>query len=115
MWVIKYLDLLEKGYWPPDPQGSNYTDVVGKPVYHSEASYVKPVLIAADVNKRLAKTKVYGRWLVEAIVKDGKDLRQLGEDPRSALMYIKGNREKEETFANWRAVAKKYRNGAIDL
>jgi len=53
-WAINNLALLKTGYWVPPPEG--YGERVNHSTLKGEASFVKPEIIAAEVESRLEMT-----------------------------------------------------------
>jgi len=95
LWIIEFL---EADHWPPNPEGSSYTEVGVKTGYASEGYFVKPAGILGEVNKRLAKAGTSGK-LLRAEVLAGLDLSPESKD---ALMYVKGWRRKKMGFRDWK-------------
>lgn len=97
IWVIENSATLLAGKWPPNPEGSGYIDPGIKTGYKSEAYYVKPVGILAEVEYRLKRCGVYGK-LLRAEVLAGLEL---SPEAKSALHYCKGWRRKRMTYQRW--------------
>lgn len=104
VWIIESLEVLATGGWPPNPEGTGYIDPKIKTGYASEAYYVKPVGILAEVEYRLRRVGIHGK-LLKAEVLAGLDL---SDESRSALMYVKGWRRKRMGFRTW-AKERRYR------
>ncbi len=101
LWIIEHLDIILLGSWPPSSDGSTYIDSpLSKRAAKGEASFVKPVIIAAEIEYRLRRTGVDGKLLV-AEVQGGKTF-ELSKESQDALMYIKGWRRKRLTYQNWK-------------
>lgn len=96
LWIILNAETLGQS-WPPNPDGSSYTDSGIKTGYASEAYYAKPVGILGEVNARLARTGIHGK-LLRAEVLAGLDLSQ---EAKSALHYCKGWRRKRMSYWRW--------------
>lgn len=104
LFIIEHSATLLSGKWPPNPEGSSYIDTKIKTGFKSEAYFVKPVGILAEVNDRLKRTGTDGK-LLRAEVLAGLELSQESKD---ALMYIKGWRRKTISYRRWKA-QRKYR------
>lgn len=104
IWIIENSEVLRARGWPLNPDGSSYTDPGRKKGYASEAYYVKPVGILAEVEYRRKRTGISGK-LLKAEVLAGLDLSR---ESRDALMYIKGWRRKRMSFRAWKKQRKYY-------
>jgi len=99
LWLLKWGDYLRSGHWPPEPEkDENKTNKRS-----TEATFVKPELIIAEVSARLALTGVNGKLLV-ALVEAHPDveLQSLDRDARDALYYVSGWRRRRVSFGRWR-------------
>ncbi|KKN70418.1 hypothetical protein LCGC14_0431130 [marine sediment metagenome] len=97
-WLLEHLNELREGRWPPEHKVSGYT---GSPkrVIRKEGSFVRPAIIAAEMDVRLSKTGNDG-LLLEARYNGTEDselcsefnLTQEDLDRRitKALKYITG-------------------------
>lgn len=102
--LIKHLDMLSDGYWPPNPDGSSYTELLSLVVPKPDAYFAKPSGIAGEVEYRLEKTKRDGETLVHEIQELGVDLfEKLAPDAKSALNYISGFRRRKRSYEMWKA------------
>ena len=107
IWIIENAGALRTVTWPANPDGSSYIDPKIKIGFGSEAYYVKPVGILAEVEYRLKRTGTDGK-LLRAEVENGKDISMMEPESRSALMYIKGWRRKSLSYQRWKK-QRKYR------
>ena len=67
----------------------------------TEAHFVKPELIVAEVEDRLQLTGTQGYALVAEVAK-GRDLYTISGIAWEVLMYVKGWRRKEQSFSAWK-------------
>lgn len=105
--IIYNEDVLRSGGWPADPDGSSYIDPKVQTAFKSEAYFIKPVGILAEVEYRRKRTGTDGK-LLRAQVEGGKDIDELEPEARSALMYIKGWRRKRMSYNAWKKWRKLY-------
>ena len=105
IWVIQHSEVLRAGNWPLSPDGSSYIDPWIKTGYRSEAYFVKPEEILAEVEWRLKQTGKDGKLLWDEVV-GGLELRPEAKD---ALMYVKGFRRKKQSYPDW-LKQRNYRN-----
>lgn len=97
IWIIEHSDTLLAGRWPPNPEGTSYTDPKIRTGYKSEAYFIKPVEILAEVEARLKRCGIDGK-LLKAEVLAGLELSQ---ESRAALMFCKGKWRKRMSFLQW--------------
>jgi hypothetical protein len=118
IWVIRWADILRTGDWPQDPDGGG-DDNHGQRSIKTEAGFVKPSLILAEVESRLQRTGKDGkilRYQIEAMDSRYNPLvlcmvyDRLDRDARTALLYVKGWRQKKMCFADWKRQRKYRRN-----
>jgi len=112
LWLISWLLVLIEGNWPPNPQGSGYTEAPN--VQHSRsrhAYFETPCQIAAEVEWRLKRTGIEGKLLV-AEIRLGLMLEELQPESRRALNYISGWRRRKTPYRVWLA-KKRYRKYTI--
>jgi len=101
LWILEWKDTLLAGNWPDNPDSSSYVDPKIKTGYGSEAYFVKAVITLGEVNARLARTGIEGKLLV-AEVRAGVTLQELQPESRTALMYVKGNITKRQSYSDWK-------------
>jgi hypothetical protein len=106
MWVLSHSETLRDGEWPHDPSMAD--DNQGGRNIKTEASFTKPILILAEVESRLKRTGIYGKFLV-AQIEAGRSFNQLDREARDALFYIKGWKQKRMSFSQWKKDRKYYR------
>jgi hypothetical protein len=99
LWVIAHFDTLRAGHWPKDPD--RVDDNQGGKNIKTEAAFTKPILILAEVESRLRRTGINGKLLV-AQIEAGYELNMLDRDARDALFYVKGWRQKRDSFKHWK-------------
>lgn len=97
IWIILNSELLGDGRWPANPDGPSSVDPKVRTGYKSEAYFVKPVLILAEVNYRLKRCGTDGK-LLRAEVLAGLELSPESKD---ALMYCKGSWRKRMSYRRW--------------
>ncbi len=102
LWLIEWLSVLKEGTWPPNPQGSGYTEIasVQKSSSH-HAGFETPCQFAAEIESRLKSTGESGEVLVHE-VQHGLDVYELLSPPaKKALNYISGWRRRSRPFYKW--------------
>ena len=97
LWVITNSEIMITN-WPPNPEGSGYTDSGTKPSYKNEGSFAKPAGILAEVNARLVRAGVSGKLLRAEVLAE----LDLSYESKDALMYVKGWRRKLMRFGAWK-------------
>ncbi|MBA7586841.1 hypothetical protein ES708_28847 [subsurface metagenome] len=97
IFIIASEAVLSNGSWPANPDGPTSVDPKVRTGYKSEAYFVKPVGIFAEVEYRRGRTGTDGK-LLRAEVLAGLELSQESKD---ALMYIKGWRRKRMSYRRW--------------
>jgi len=95
--VIENAEIMRRGNWPLDPDKFLHTDPQIRSGYRSEASYVKAVIILAEVELRLTKAGVRGQ-LLRAEILAGLELSQ---ESWNTLMYVQGRRRKRMSYSDW--------------
>jgi hypothetical protein len=98
LWILLNADTLRTGHWPQDPD--NPSDNLGQRSIKTEASFVKPGIIIAEVEKRLERTGIQAELLITQ-VEDGRTLSNLSDGAREVLMYVKGLSRKSTGFKRW--------------
>ena len=109
IWIIRNALTLRTGHWPKDPDNSS--DNLGQRSIKTEASFVKPILILAEVESRLGRTGIHGKLLV-AQIEAGIEFNNLDREARDALFYVMGWRQKRESFSAWKK-ARKYHQKVV--
>lgn len=97
LWIIEIAGTVGFYSWPPNPEGSGYIDPMIKTGYASEAYFVKPVVVLAEVETRLKRCGTDGK-LLKAEVLAGLELSPESKD---ALMYCKGKWRKRMSYQRW--------------
>jgi len=95
-WIILNAETLGQS-WPPNPEGSSYTDPKIRTGYARNAYFVKSVDILAEVNYRLKRTGVNGKLLRAEVLAD----LELSQESKDALMYVKGKWRKRMSYQRW--------------
>lgn len=108
LWMIEYC---ESDKWPPNPEGSNYTDPGIRTGYASEGYFVKPAGIRGEVEARLKRCGVDGK-LLKAEVLAGLEL---SPESKSALHYCKGWRRKAISYQRWKGQCRYRSNLSIKM
>jgi len=98
LWIIMNASILRDGRWPQDPDRTDSN--LGQRSIKTEASFVKPEIILAEVEQRMERTGTQGELLVTQ-VEDGRMLTNLSPGAREVLMYVKGFRRKRIGFKKW--------------
>lgn len=98
IWILQNRETLLSGHWPQDPYNSN--DNLGQKTFKTEASFVKPELVIAELESRLERCGRQKELLITQI-EDGRTLSNLSDGAREVLMYVKGFRRKGISFRKW--------------
>ena len=106
LWIITHKETLQSGRWPKDPYGSA-DDNPGRRNTASEASFVKPEVVLAELEARLARTHNWGELLITQI-EDGRSILSLSDGAMEILRYVSGFRRKALSFSRWQR-QKRYR------
>ena len=102
MWAICYLESLKVGVWPPEMNNTGYVDTVRvQSSRNKEARFIKPAIIAAEVEWRLKRTGIEGKLLVSEI-RQGLMLEELQPESRNALNYISGWDRRRQSYQVWK-------------
>lgn len=101
LWLIENLGVLRTGIWPPNPQGTSYTDATIRGHKRFNAYFETPIQIESEVQIRLENTGLSGKLLVSEI-NQGIGLEGLSIESRSALNYISGWRRRRLSFVDWK-------------
>ena len=100
VWLLQHKEMLRAGWWPKDPYGSGDTNSTSRTV-KTEATYVKPGIGIAEVDKRLE----WVGWRAELLtsqVEDGRTVANLSRGARDVLMYVSGWPRKDLSFSDWK-------------
>ena len=100
LWIIAHREELKAGCWPKDPDASG-DDNTGSRTIKTEASFVKPELIVAELEVRLGRVGLQAELLI-CQVDDGRSLSNLTSEAREVLMYVGGSRRKRQSFSEWK-------------
>jgi len=98
VWLLQHKEILRSGRWSKDFYGSD--DSVGQRSVKTEASFVKPELVIAELEARLKMVGPQAELLITQI-EDGRTLTNLSDGARAVLMYVKGFRRKDIGFRRW--------------
>lgn len=98
IFILANADTFRAGHWPQDPDRADNN--LGQRSIKTEASFVKPELILAEVESRLESAPNKGELLITQ-VEDGRTFETLSDGARAILMYIKGWRRKAISFRKW--------------
>lgn len=104
IWLIAWLELLEKGQWPPEHKETGYTGSRGTRGHR--APFENPSGFAGEVNYRLKTTGEAGEALLDEIQSSITDYEGLSRPAKRALNYISGWRRRKETYSQWKATQK---------
>jgi len=100
IWIISHKQELEAGRWPQDPHGSA-DDNPRSGNTATEASFVKPDIVIAELEERLRAAGSQAELLI-CQVEDGRSFSNLSSGAREVLMYAKGFRRKRQNFNAWK-------------
>jgi len=99
LWLIQNSQTLkEAGRWPQDPYGADNN--TSSRTVKTEASFVKPELVIAELEARLDRCGIQAELLVTQ-VEDGRSLSNLSPGAQEVLMYVKGFSRKNIDFKRW--------------
>ena len=107
LWIITHRQELQAGRWPQDPYGSA-DDNPSTGNTATEASFVKPDVVIAELEERLRSAGSQAELLI-CQVEDGRSFSNLSSGAREVLMYVKGFRRKDMSFMRWQK-QKRYRH-----
>jgi len=99
IWILQFKETLLDGRWPQDPNTSD-DNSSGQRAVKTEASFVKPELVIAELEARLDRCGIQAELLVTQ-AEDGRSLSNLSPGAREVLMYVKGFRRKNIDFKRW--------------
>ncbi len=97
LWIIEIAGTIGFDTWPPNPGSSGYMDPGIKAGYASEAYFVKPGVVLADVEARLKECGTDGKLLRAEVVAR----MDLSDESKSALAYCSGKRIKRMSYQRW--------------
>ena len=102
LWVLQYIELIEKGDWPPDFKETGYTG--GKKGRRFGPAYFEtPVIISAEVKRRLDAAGEDGKllfWQVKAGITTFDDLES---ESQCALNFMSlWDFRKRPAYYSWR-------------
>ena len=100
VWLLQQKETLRSGRWPKDPYSSS-DDNPRSGNTATEASFVKPGIVIAELEERLRSVGRQSELLI-CQVEDGRSFSNLSSGAREVLMYAKGFRRKIMTFGEWR-------------
>jgi len=106
IWLLQQKETLRSGEWPDDPHGSA-DDNPRSGNTATEASFVKPDIVIAELEERLRAVGPQAELLI-CQVEDGRSFSNLSSGAREVLMYVKGFRRKTMAFMRWQR-QKRYR------
>ena len=98
IWILQHKETLKEGRWPQDPYGAD--DNTSSRTVKTEASFVKPELVIAELEARLQRTGTQAELLITQ-VEDGRTLSNLSPGAREVLFYVKGKDRKNMGFKRW--------------
>ena len=106
IWLLQQKETLRSGRWPKDPYGSA-DDNPSTGNTATEASFVKPEVVIAELEERLRSAGPQAELLI-CQGEDGRSFSNLSDGAREVLMYVKGFRRKDMSFMRWQK-QKRYR------
>lgn len=103
IWIIENAEILHDGKWPPPLGNSSYIDSGILSALKGEPFKVKAFAVVDEFDIRFRTTREAGEALVGEVVNAGITIiKKLSRPARRALMYIKGERRKTQTYSQWR-------------
>ena len=97
LWILEHAVTLLSGEWPDNCSGNPEAQTSRT----HEASFVKPEITIGDVERRMKTTGWVGVSLRER-AEQGFTIDQLSSPEYNVLMYLKGKKEKLQTYSQWR-------------
>jgi len=124
IFLILNMNLLAEGIYPPNPNGTGYTDPAILTKGKAKRPYCETALMLhAELSWRLGQTGISGELLVERVnriylelVNQGQGisatdiLREVSGEARRALNYISGWARRKQSYTAWKAKTN-YRKG----
>lgn len=107
VWLLQHKEILQSGKWPQDPYSSSDSNLSQHSV-KTEASFVKPELVIAELEARLKRVGPQAELLITQI-EDGRTLTNLSPGARAILIYVSGFRRKDMSYNQWQR-QKRYRD-----
>ena len=112
LFLLSHMDLLESGRWPPEHKGGGYTGSSKGRAYKHEGSFVKPVIIMAELTLRLDATGLDGKMVIERYAEDFDEMAlakryktdywEVVARVNSALNYCQGMDRKWISYQSWK-------------
>lgn len=108
IWILEHLDSLSAGFWPPDFKVTGYSGKK-KGGINKRAYFDNPIVIAAEVKRRLKLTKTDGK-LLKAQVQGGiTEFKELEWESQTALNFLSlWDFRKRPNYSVWRWNSKYY-------
>ncbi len=105
MWILEMAKVLLSGVWPvvEAVESGNRSGVA------HEATFVKPEIILAEVEKRMESTGDVGKCLRKA-AEQGQSIQDLADPEYNVLMYLKGKRRKLVPYSAWKSSKDYYKS-----
>ncbi len=104
LWLCRiqtYFLIGNMGAYPSNPYTSGYTEApLTSHRIAAQAPFETEATVWAELEYRLERTGVEGKWLVRD-VQNGVELNQLSPEPRLALHFISGWYRKQMRFSTW--------------
>lgn len=107
-WILKNLNMLKAGYWPPEPRETGYYDTGGKKLRRGNAYFTIPICVESDVTSRLdqcGKDGLIARQCLsegwdEATLAEimGRPLYVIEAKIRRVIKYCSGGRAKRISY-----------------
>jgi hypothetical protein len=91
LWLLRYVDLLQQGLWPPEAKES----IKGRSLV---APFVQPLEIWIELDYRLRQTNSDGKLLLRQVLHEEVCLEP---ESRTALQYISGRKRKATSYKSW--------------
>jgi len=98
LWILENAESFLSSIWPGDESGDTDNIRVG---YGHEAYFVKCMIVIGEVEYRMRTTGKDGEILLDE-VGQGYTIDQLSYPAHRALMYLKGNKTKTQTYSQWK-------------
>ena len=126
-WLLDNLVELKEGSWPNDPQDTGYLDLPRAQRVGTDAYFVTPVTIAAEIEVRLERCgkdglltrqcKALGWDELTLAELMGMGLHQIERRVRRVINYCSGYRRKQVTYSEYvqrRRIPAKHQNAGME-
>lgn len=112
-WALQNLSLLRDGEWPKQEIATGYTESpITATRLNDEGNFVKPAIIASEIDVRLKSCGIAGELLLTEAKYD-TNIFYLSSTSRLALNYCSGWKRRKQTFSEFKATRVYRQNNVI--